>query len=167
MNKQKSDVSASSIFAKFPLPDNRLHAHHKRAGPLALYVPLCGLAFLLYLSFLGISSVLFEKMYCRISVFALSLFGLSIIERAVSAPPGFPASGNGLWFTEPGVVWATDFLPIGNGYLAAMTPGGTIQETTQLNIESLWSGGSVSDPVRVTKCRIARSHSFHGYDTDL
>ncbi|TFK37018.1 Six-hairpin glycosidase-like protein [Crucibulum laeve] len=62
------------------------------------------------------------------------------------APSGFPASGNGLWFTTPGKVWSRDFLPVGNGYLAAMTPGGTTQEATQLNIESLWSGGPFADP---------------------
>jgi len=28
-----------------------------------------------------------------------------------------------------------------------MLQGGTIQETTQLNIESLWSGGPFADPV--------------------
>ena len=31
--------------------------------------------------------------------------------------------------------------------ISAMTPGGTIQETTQLNIESLWSGGPFADSV--------------------
>jgi len=30
----------------------------------------------------------------------------------------------------------------------AMLPGGTTQETTQLNIESLWTGGPFADPVR-------------------
>lgn len=30
-----------------------------------------------------------------------------------------------------------------------MLPGGTVQETTQLNIESLWSGGPFADPVSV------------------
>lgn len=30
----------------------------------------------------------------------------------------------------------------------AMTPGGTAQEVTQLNIESLWTGGLWQDPVR-------------------
>ena len=28
-----------------------------------------------------------------------------------------------------------------------MTPGGTTYEETQLNIESLWSGGPFADPV--------------------
>lgn len=31
--------------------------------------------------------------------------------------------------------------------VTAMTPGGTTYETTQLNIESLWTGGSFADPV--------------------
>lgn len=30
-----------------------------------------------------------------------------------------------------------------------MTPGGASQETTQLNIESLWAGGPFADPVGV------------------
>ncbi|KAJ6567710.1 glycoside hydrolase family 95 protein [Mycena vulgaris] len=65
---------------------------------------------------------------------------------AVAAPPGFPASGNGLWYSAPGAIWSRDYLPVGNGYLAAMTPGGAAQEITQLNIESLWSGGPFQDP---------------------
>lgn len=80
-------------------------------------------------------------------------------------PIGFPDSGNGLWYTSPGTSWAQELLPIGNGHLAGMIPfivvtfylkrlhpaamihGGTIQESIQLNIESLWSGGPFQDPV--------------------
>ena len=58
----------------------------------------------------------------------------------------FPSSGNGLWYSSPGDVWAKYWLPIGNGYLAAMLPGGTWQESIQLNIESLWTGGPFADP---------------------
>ncbi|KAF5366281.1 hypothetical protein D9758_005662 [Tetrapyrgos nigripes] len=63
-----------------------------------------------------------------------------------AAPPGFPATGNGLWFTSPGQIWASQLLPVGNGYLAAMVPGGTTTDITYLNIESLWSGGPFADP---------------------
>ncbi|EGN94360.1 glycoside hydrolase family 95 protein [Serpula lacrymans var. lacrymans S7.3] len=63
-----------------------------------------------------------------------------------STPPGFPSSGNGLWYTTPATLWAKQMLPIGNGYLAAMIPGGIFQEVTQLNIESLWQGGPLQDP---------------------
>ncbi|KAF4585052.1 hypothetical protein EYR40_001887 [Pleurotus pulmonarius] len=77
-------------------------------------------------------------------VFALTL-GI-VVHTAKSAPPGFPASGNGLWYDKPGSNWVTELLPIGNGYIAAMVPGGTAQEVTQLNIESLWSGGPFADP---------------------
>ncbi|KAH7920127.1 glycoside hydrolase family 95 protein [Leucogyrophana mollusca] len=70
----------------------------------------------------------------------------TLVSVTSSAPPGFPSSGNGLWYTAPGAVWYENFLPIGNGYLAAMLPGGTSQEVTQLNIESLWSGGPFQDP---------------------
>ncbi|KZV74227.1 glycoside hydrolase family 95 protein [Peniophora sp. CONT] len=56
-------------------------------------------------------------------------------------PEGYPASGNGLWYSKPAADWAMEYLPVGNGYLAAMLSGGTSQETTQLNIESLWTGG--------------------------
>ncbi|KAF9465864.1 glycoside hydrolase family 95 protein [Collybia nuda] len=63
----------------------------------------------------------------------------------VSAPSGFPTSGNGLWYTTTGNVWSREWLPVGNGYLGAMVPGGTSNEVTQLNIESLWSGGPFAD----------------------
>ncbi|KAF8631453.1 hypothetical protein AX15_002391 [Amanita polypyramis BW_CC] len=71
---------------------------------------------------------------------------LHLVGPTSSAPPGFPSSGNGLWYTAPGSVWSREFLPVGNGHLGAMIPGGTIQEMTQLNIETLWSGGPFDDP---------------------
>ncbi len=46
------------------------------------------------------------------------LFLLQFFLIARCAPPGFPSSGNGLWYTKPGVVWAKELLPVGNGYLA-------------------------------------------------
>ncbi|KAJ2992597.1 hypothetical protein NUW54_g7897 [Trametes sanguinea] len=72
----------------------------------------------------------------------------STISTVLAAPPAFPTSGNGLWYTAPGrfEAWATDWLPVGNGYLAATLLGETAQEATQLNIESLWSGGPFQDP---------------------
>lgn len=91
-----------------------------------------------------------EEMKARALDVFFTLLGLSVVKVpsvARAAPPGFPSSGNGIWFTTPGTVWAFEYLPIGNGYLAAMTPGGTTQETTQLNIESLWSGGPFADQV--------------------
>ncbi|KAF8737327.1 Glycosyl hydrolase family 65, N-terminal domain, partial [Rhizoctonia solani] len=60
---------------------------------------------------------------------------------ALAVPNGFPQSGNGLWYKEPGVNWATQYLPIGNGYLGAMVNGDPVSDRLQLNIESLWSGG--------------------------
>jgi len=43
---------------------------------------------------------------------------------------------------------------------AATTPGGTSYETTQLNIESLWSGGPFADPVCL--CSLpSMLHSLH------
>lgn len=77
----------------------------------------------------------------------LSALGIvTYVSLIPSAPPSFPSSGNGLWYTAPGTIWVQEFLPIGNGYLGAMLPGGTNQEATQLNIESLWSGGPFQDP---------------------
>jgi alpha-L-fucosidase 2 len=75
-----------------------------------------------------------------------ALFNAALASVAVGAPAGFPSSGNGLWYTTPGVLWSTNYLPVGNGYLAAMTPGGAAQEIMQLNIESLWAGGPFQDP---------------------
>ncbi|KAL5504959.1 hypothetical protein ACEPAH_7622 [Sanghuangporus vaninii] len=78
---------------------------------------------------------------------ALSIAPLLIGAHFVkAAPSGFPSSGNGLWYKTPGSIWSRHFLPVGNGFLAATTPGGTVQESTQLNIESLWSGGAFSNP---------------------
>ncbi|KAJ7621165.1 glycoside hydrolase family 95 protein [Roridomyces roridus] len=71
---------------------------------------------------------------------------IGLASVTVAAPPGFPTNGNGLWYTIPGKIWSLDYLPVGNGFLAAMTPGGTVQEATQLNIESLWAGGPFQDP---------------------
>ncbi|KAH9855593.1 glycoside hydrolase family 95 protein [Lenzites betulinus] len=75
------------------------------------------------------------------------VFGTTV-SAVIAAPSAFPSSGNGLWYTQPGQpdAWADDWLPIGNGYLAATLLGGTSQEVTQLNIESLWSGGPFQDP---------------------
>ncbi|KAF8634070.1 hypothetical protein AX17_004332 [Amanita inopinata Kibby_2008] len=71
---------------------------------------------------------------------------LHLVAATLPVPVHFPSSGNGLWYTTPGTVWSNEFLPVGNGYLGAMIPGGTVQETTQLNIETLWSGGPFDDP---------------------
>jgi len=52
------------------------------------------------------------------SVLRLAQVILVLLQPGVSAPNGFPASGNGLWYTQPGNVWSREWLPIGNGYLA-------------------------------------------------
>ncbi|TRM55983.1 glycoside hydrolase family 95 protein [Schizophyllum amplum] len=66
---------------------------------------------------------------------------LATTETVAGAPEGFPASGNGVWDTAPSTSWARGNYPVGNGYLAAMIPGGTTLEMTSLNLESLWTGG--------------------------
>ncbi|CAK5262257.1 unnamed protein product, partial [Mycena citricolor] len=75
-----------------------------------------------------------------------TVLGTAAVVGTLGVPANFPRSGNGLWFSNVGKVWSLDYLPVGNGYLAAMTPGGTVQESMQLNIESLWSGGPFQDP---------------------
>ncbi|KAF9524933.1 glycoside hydrolase family 95 protein [Crepidotus variabilis] len=70
---------------------------------------------------------------------------LLALRSALSVPQGFPPTGNGLWYTKPAQSWSREWLPVGNGYLAAMVSGGTSQEAVQLNIESLWSGGPFAD----------------------
>ncbi|KAG7095183.1 hypothetical protein E1B28_005962 [Marasmius oreades] len=73
-------------------------------------------------------------------------FGILMRSTSWAAPPGFPPSGNGLWYRTPSANWSKTYLPVGNGYLAAMSSGGTSVELTQLNIESLWTGGPFFDP---------------------
>ncbi|KAJ6466949.1 glycoside hydrolase family 95 protein [Mycena sanguinolenta] len=75
-----------------------------------------------------------------------ALLNAALASVAIGAPAGFPSSGNGLWYSAPGAIWSLDYLPVGNGFLAAMTPGGAVQEIMQLNIESLWAGGPFQDP---------------------
>ncbi|KAG5725450.1 putative alpha-fucosidase A [Termitomyces sp. T112] len=87
------------------------------------------------------------SVYRTIEMWATRLLAFAqLVTLSISVPPGFPSSGNGLWFNTSANVWAKEWLPVGNGYLAAMVPGGTTYEATQLNIESLWSGGPFSDP---------------------
>ncbi|QRW13118.1 glycoside hydrolase family 95 protein [Ceratobasidium sp. AG-Ba] len=79
--------------------------------------------------------------------FSLGALLLVSGELAIGAvPPGFPTSGNGLWYDKPAVNWTTQFLPIGNGYLGAMVNGNPTSDRLYLNIESLWSGGPFQDP---------------------
>ncbi|TRM66567.1 glycoside hydrolase family 95 protein [Schizophyllum amplum] len=66
---------------------------------------------------------------------------LATVDTVAGAPEGFPASGNGVWDNAPGTSWARGSYPIGNGYLAAMIPGGTTLDMMSLNLESLWPGG--------------------------
>ena len=77
-------------------------------------------------------------------------------------PPGFPQSANALFYNSPADLnlWSTEWLPIGNGYLGAMVPGGTTWESVQINIESLWSGGPFADPVRVFRCESLDVRSY-------
>ena len=102
--------------------------------------------------FLSLSMVVFGSSHVGTAVSLL--VGLT---RAAAAPSGFPSSGNGLWYNSTGTIWSRHFLPVGNGFLAATTPGGSVQETTQLNVESLWSGGPFVDPVGATSELILRN----------
>jgi hypothetical protein len=110
--------------------------------------------------------VLQIKMLASHVFFTILLGQRVVISASAAAPPGFPESGNGLWYKSPGAMWSKEWLPIGNGYLAgtpcyylvlmaiiftsgeAMVPGGTIYEQSQLNIESLWYGGPFQNSVR-------------------
>ncbi|KAJ6504234.1 glycoside hydrolase family 95 protein [Mycena vitilis] len=98
-------------------------------------------------AFLVLPDFLFSFVQMPLRKLSLSLdLGLFTAAMGAGAPAGFPASGNGLWYSAPGAIWSRDYLPVGNGFLAAMTPGGAAQEITQLNIESLWAGGPFQDP---------------------
>ena len=46
-----------------------------------------------------------------------------------------------LWYDEPAADWESQALPIGNGALGAMVPGGTASEVIQFNEKTLWTGG--------------------------
>ena len=46
----------------------------------------------------------------------------------------------------PAKDWESQYFPIGNGSLGAMLNGGIVEDELQLNLDSLWSGGSSIDP---------------------
>jgi alpha-L-fucosidase 2 len=60
--------------------------------------------------------ILYESMELWVTRILLAVSHLAFMRT--SAPPGFPASGNGLWFTKSANAWAKEWLPVGNGYLA-------------------------------------------------
>ena len=72
-------------------------------------------------------------------------FASSTVIVVVAAPPGFPTSGNGIWFAEPGRgfdFWADDWLPVGNGYLAGQF-NDVIYGLVLTNPRQRWSTGKL------------------------
>ena len=47
-----------------------------------------------------------------------------------------------LWYKEPSKIWE-EALPLGNGRLGAMVFGAPVDETIQVNEDSIWYGGKV------------------------
>lgn len=59
------------------------------------------------------------SLHSTIEMWATRLLAFAhLVTLSISAPPGFPLSGNGLWFNTSANVWAKEWLPVGNGYLA-------------------------------------------------
>ena len=84
------------------------------------------------------SPVTFEQIaFCPVGEGAMKT-GVSTALVAVglagvgATPHGFPKSGNGLWYTEPGTGWLEDYLPIGNGFLAGTVRFRSPQSCTDL-----------------------------------
>lgn len=59
-----------------------------------------------------------------------------------SAPQSFPSSGNGLWYTQPGDVWAREWLPVGNGYLGGMSISTIMCSSHNMFLIQLWYLGT-------------------------
>lgn len=55
-------------------------------------------------------------------------------------PAASPAPDLRLWYRAPGTTPITEGLPIGNGRLGLLIPGGTAKERIVLNEDSVWSG---------------------------
>ena len=136
VEKQKSGKELATVPVSTRRPEISLK---ERSRWLEYIILSLGVAALVW----QVRSAFLDMVWKILSIVVAAIWGIS------ATPEGFPASGNGLWYTEPGEIWSRDYLPIGNGYLAAMTPGGATQEILQLNIESLWSGGPFADPVRM------------------
>ncbi len=61
------------------------------------------------------------------------------------APCVLSASDLKLYENTPGSSWESEFYPVGNGTLGAMTNGGIERDELQLNIDSLWTGDDCPD----------------------
>jgi alpha-L-fucosidase 2 len=64
---------------------------------------------------------------------ALALLGLGATAGA--------ADDLKLSYTRPARSWMEEALPVGNGYMGAMTYGGVLTDEIQLSEESIWAGG--------------------------
>ena len=51
-----------------------------------------------------------------------------------------PENKHTLWYTQPGTVWMTSSLPIGNGQFGGTILGGVKRDDIQFNDKTLWSG---------------------------
>ena len=83
------------------------------------------------------------KRFFLLPFFCLSL--LTVISCAGRIDPGNVASevkgdcSSVLWYSNPAKDW-NEALPVGNGRIGAMVYGNPVNETIQLNEESLWAG---------------------------
>ncbi|MDR2896149.1 MAG: glycoside hydrolase family 95 protein [Propionibacteriaceae bacterium] len=87
-----------------------------------------------------------------------------------AAPP--PRHHLALWYRQPADTDSladakADWLPIGNGRLAAMLGGGLLDDRIQLNEESLWTGGPVSRcPAGENSDELIADHTSQGPSAD-
>ncbi len=64
---------------------------------------------------------------------------------------------------NPDQAWEKYCLPLGNGFLGAMTYGGTSYERIQFNVQTLWSGGPGSPGFRAD----ANNHGAHEHLAEI
>ena len=69
-----------------------------------------------------------------------------------------------LWYTQPGGDPITEGLPLGNGRLGALIPGGVARERIVLNEDSVWAGGpyDANNPASYPALARIRSLLFAG-----
>ena len=64
----------------------------------------------------------FPMQWTTRTVVQLAQLVLLLFHPTLSSPAGFPKTGNGLWYAQPGDVWSREWLPVGNGYLGGTFP---------------------------------------------
>ncbi|KAG6828338.1 hypothetical protein H0H92_008352 [Tricholoma furcatifolium] len=106
----------TSFFCSHSLSERSHRVYRPAAAVMELELLLCNVEYIMR-EFFGFPYLL--SVYQTLKMWATRLLALAqLVTISISAPPGFPSSGNGLWYNATADIWSRQWLPVGNGYLA-------------------------------------------------